>query len=238
MVRIDGRQPEEMRKVTIEPDYFRKNDVLVTSGATKVLCYASIEERVPPWLLGAGSGWLTAEYNMLPSSSEPRQQRERPYPSGRSQEIQRLIGRSLRAVLDLASLPPLTIRVDCDVVIADGGTRCASITGSLVALANLLHQESHRFTRSSQVMKCLASAISVGIVNGTPMLDLNYVEDRDAEVDANVVGLSANGFAEVQATSEHGTFSRDQLDTMLDLAAPALEKLYELQRACIRNKSL
>jgi len=232
MSRLDGRPPEQMRDVVIEPDKFRANDALISYGATKVLCFASIETRVPPWLVGAGQGWLSAEYSMLPSSCEPRQARERAMLSGRTQEIQRLIGRALRASLHLDALPPLTIHVDCDVIIADGGTRTASITGGMVALANLVSREASRFGRPP--VKCLASAVSVGIVNGNPMLDLNYVEDRDAEVDANVVGLSNGGFAEVQATSEHGTFSREQLGQMLDLAAPALARLYEMQRGMIR----
>jgi ribonuclease PH len=233
MTRVDGRTPAQTREITIQPDFFRKNDALVSYGATKVYCYASIEERVPHWLVGAGVGWLTAEYNMLPSAGDPRQQRERANMSGRTQEIQRLIGRSLRAALSMESVPSMTLRVDCEVIIADGGTRTASVTGAMVALANLLHAERQRF-RNQPVVRTLAAAISVGIVNGEPVVDLNYVEDRDAMVDANVVGLSVGGFAEVQATGEHGTFERGQLDQMLDLAAPALDQLYEMQRSAIR----
>lgn len=236
MTRIDGRKLDQLREITIQPDMFRKNDVLVAYGATRVLCYASIEGRVPPWLVGAGCGWLSAEYNMLPSAGEPRQQRERPYPSGRTHEIQRLVGRSLRAAVQLDNLPPLTIHIDCDVIVADGGTRTASITGGMVALANLITSEGHRFNKP--VLKSLIAAISVGIVKGEPALDLNYVEDRDAEVDANVVGIAGGGFADVQATSEHGTFRREQLDAILDLAAPALEQIYDLQRAKMKAKFL
>lgn len=236
MPRLDGRKPDQMREVLIQPDYFRTNDVLVSYGATKVLCYASVEQRVPHWLVGAGAGWLTADYNMLPSAGTPRQQRERPNPSGRTQEIQRLIGRSLRAAVDLAAFPPLTIHVDCDVILADGGTRTASITGGMVALANLLGQEAGKF-RGNPLQR-LVAAVSVGISNGEPVLDLNYVEDRDADVDANVVGMSDGDFAEVQSTSEHGSFSRDQLDQMLDLAAPALKELYKLQRAAIHESGM
>lgn len=231
MARLDGRKPEEMRDVRIQPDHFRKNDVLVSYGATQVLCFASIEQRVPHWLVGAGSGWLTADYNMLPSAGTPRQQRERPYPSGRTHEIQRLIGRSLRAAIDIAALPPITVHIDCDVIVADGGTRTASITGGMVALANLLGQEAAKFRANP--LKRLVAAVSVGIANGGPLLDLNYVEDRDAAVDANVVGISDGAFAEVQVTSEHGTFNRSDLDTMLDLAAPAIKALYDLQRKSI-----
>jgi len=236
MARIDGRKPEDMRSLEILPDHFRKNDCLVSYGATKVLCYASIEDRVPGWLAGAGCGWLTAEYSMLPSAGDPRQNRERMYAGGRTQEIQRLIGRSLRAAVKLNSLPPLTVRVDCDVILADGGTRTASITGAMVALCNLVSSESHRFR--TQPIKCLAAAISVGMVNGQPVADLNYVEDRDAEVDANVVGLSTGGFAEVQATNEHGTFNRSQLNEMLDLAEGALDVIYAEQRKHIANKEI
>ena len=236
MLRIDGRKPDQLREIVIEPDHFRKNDVLVSFGATKVLCYASIEHRVPQWLMGAGVGWLTAEYAMLPSAGDPRQRRERPSPSGRSHEIQRLIGRSLRAAIDLSLVPPLTIHIDCDVLVADGGTRTASITGAMVALANLIQLESKRFKQAP--IKCLAAAISVGISAGVAVLDLNYIEDRDAEVDANIVGLSGGDFAEVQATSEKGTYSRAQLDEMLDLATPALDTLYNLQRAATKYQGL
>ncbi len=236
MARIDGRQPADMRDVTIEADSFRKNDALISCGATKVLCYASVEERVPGWLAGAGAGWLTAEYSMLPSAGDPRQNRERRALSGRTQEIQRLIGRSLRAALDLAMLPPMTIHIDCDVIVADGGTRTASVTGGMVALANLVATEQHRFRGNP--LQCLAAAVSVGIVDGEPRLDLNYVEDRDAEVDANVIGLSTGGFAEIQATNEHGAFNREHLDGMLDLAQNALDRLFDLQRQHISAKLL
>jgi ribonuclease PH len=229
---VDGRQASEMRKISIEPDYFRKNDVLVSYGNTKVLCYASIEEKVPQWLLGAGSGWLTAEYNMLPTAGDPRQSRERNLSSGRTQEIQRLIGRSLRAAISLELLPQVTIRIDCDVIVADGGTRTASITGSMVALCNLLHQQRQRMQAAP--VKSLAAAISAGIVKGLPVLDLNYIEDHDAEVDANIVGLSVGGFAEVQATNEQGAFTREQLDSVLTMASTALGDLYRMQREVIR----
>lgn len=232
MARIDGRQPAQLRDITIEPDFFRKNDALVSYGATKVLCYASIEERVPGWLAGAGMGWLTAEYNMLPSSGDPRHDRERRGASGRTQEIQRLIGRSLRAALNLQALPPMTVYIDCDVIVADGGTRTASITGGMVALANLIASERRRFR--SEPVNCLVAAVSAGVVDKVPLLDLNYVEDRDASVDANIIGLSTGGFAEVQATNEHGEFSREELEAILDLCQPALDQLYALQREHIK----
>ena len=236
MTRLDGRNPDQMREVLIQPDYFRKNDVLVSYGATKVLCFASLEQRVPHWLVGAGTGWLTADYNMLPSAGNPRQQRERPNPSGRTQEIQRLIGRSLRAAIDLSAVPPMTIHVDCDVILADGGTRTASITGGMVALANLIGQEAGKF-KGNPLLR-LVAAVSVGLVRGEAVLDLNYIEDRDADVDANVVGMSDGDFAEVQATSEHGSYSREQLDQMLDLAAPALKTLYGMQREAIKDTGM
>jgi ribonuclease PH len=238
MQRIDGRQPAQMREISLQTDVFRRHDVLVSYGATKVLCFASLQDRVPPWLVGSGRGWLSAEYNMLPTASEPRQQRERNFPSGRTHEIQRLIARSLRAALDLDVLPQLTINIDCDVIVADGGTRTASITGGMVALANLIHSEQRRFQSAAPLLRHLVAAISVGIVDQVPVCDLNYVEDRDAHVDANVVGLSSGGFAEVQATNEHGSFVRAQLDAMLDLADSALQQLYELQRGCIKQRGL
>ncbi|MCB1188264.1 ribonuclease PH [bacterium] len=235
MSRLDGRAPAQMREVELLPDSFRRNDVLVKYGATQVLCYASIEDRVPPWLVGSGSAWLTAEYQMLPTASEPRQRRERLQLSGRTQEIQRLIGRSLRTALNLQGLGQLTFRIDCDVLVADGGTRTASITGSMVALANLIDDEKERFKRFPDILTHLVSAVSVGIVNGNPVCDLNYVEDRDAEVDANVVGLSTGGYAEIQATNEDGAYNRVQLNAMLDQADTALEQLFAMQRSAIRR---
>jgi ribonuclease PH len=234
MPRLDGRKADQLREVTVKVDEFRKHDTLITYGATTVYCYASIEDRVPGWLVGAGCGWLTAEYNMLPSASDPRQQRERQRMGGRTFEIQRLVGRSLRAALDLDSLPPMSITVDCDVIVADGGTRTASITGGMIALANLLHSEGRRFNSNNHPLKRLVAAVSCGIVKGEPCLDLNYVEDRDAQVDANIVGLSSGGFAEVQATNEHGAFDRAQLDQMLSLVEPSLMQLYALQRQHIK----
>ena len=234
MPRLDGRKADQLRPVTIKVDEFRKHDVLISYGATTVYCFASLEERVPSWLVGAGCGWVTGEYNMMPSSSEPRQQRERQRIGGRTFEIQRLIGRSLRAALDLSALPPLSLTVDCDVLVADGGTRTASITGGMIALANLLHSESRRFKSTNHPLKRLVAAVSCGMVKDEPVLDLNYVEDRDAQVDANIIGLSSGGFAEVQATNEHGAFDRSQLNEMLSLAEPALSQLYDLQRKHIK----
>ena len=235
MTRLDGRNAAQMREVELLPDSYRRNDVLVKYGATQVLCYASIEDRVPPWLVGSGSAWLTAEYQMLPTASEPRQRRERLQLSGRTQEIQRLIGRSLRTAVKLQGLGQLTFRVDCDVLVADGGTRTASITGSMVALANLIDQEQGRFKKHPDILSHLVAAVSVGIVDGDPVCDLNYVEDRDAEVDANVVGLSSGGYAEIQATNEDGAYNRVQLNAMLDQADAALNELFDKQRKAIRR---
>ncbi|MCB1218372.1 ribonuclease PH [bacterium] len=235
MSRLDGRGPAQMRDVELQPDSFRRNDVLVKYGATQVLCYASIEDRVPPWLVGSGSAWLTAEYQMLPTASEPRQRRERLQLSGRTQEIQRLIGRSLRTAVNLQGLGQLTFHIDCDVIVADGGTRTASITGAMVALANLIDDHSERFRRFPDILTHLVAAVSVGVVNGTAVCDLNYVEDRDAEVDANVVGLSSGGYAEIQATNEDGAYDRAQLNAMLDLADTALADLHGRQRGAIRR---
>jgi ribonuclease PH len=230
--RNDGRLPGAMRPVLISPDHFRKNDVLIKYGDTTVLCFASIEERVPQWLLGSGTGWLTAEYNMLPTSSEPRQSREKTQQSGRTQEIQRLIGRALRAALRLEMLPQLTLRIDCDVIVADGGTRTASITGAMIALCNLIHSSRGRINPG--VLYSLTAAVSAGIVRNVPLLDLNYQEDSSAGVDANFVGLSVGGFAEVQASAEHDTFNREQMDAMFELAGPALQELYNLQSQFIK----
>ena len=188
--------------------------------------------------MGSGMGWISAEYNMMPTAGDPRQRRERPNPSGRTMEIQRLISRSLRAAVNMDVLPPMTINVDCDVIVADGGTRTASITGSMVALANLIHQESRRFNSARPLIKCLAAAVSGGVKDSQSIIDLNYIEDRDAEVDANIVGLSTGGFAEVQATNERGQFSRESLDTILDMAQGALGGLYDLQRRHIRLAGL
>jgi ribonuclease PH len=230
MPRHDGRAPGDLRPVTIERGFARQSpgSVLYRAGQTTVLVTAHISDKVPPFLEGKGVGWLTAEYAMLPGSTPTRKSRG---PDGRSTEIQRLIGRSLRAVIDTRALGPWTVHVDADVLEADGGTRTAAITGAFVAVADALR---NRFGDSARaILKQSVAAVSVGIVGGSPVLDLDYVEDSTAEVDLNVVRLGNGGFVEVQGTGESGTFSRAQLDALMDLAESGLERLGEIQRASL-----
>jgi ribonuclease PH len=198
-------------------------------GGTLVHCTASVETGVPPFKKGSGEGWVTAEYAMLPRATVERTQRERHGPGGRTQEIQRLIGRSLRAAMETMAFGEHTIRVDCDVLQADGGTRTASITGGCVALADACAWLAEREKIASPFGR-LVAAVSVGVVEGEERLDLAYLEDRDAEVDANVVMLHPDRFVEVQGTGEHGTFNRSQLDRLLDLAGSGLAELFAAQR--------
>ena len=231
-MRPDGRKPDELRQVTFERDYtdMTPGSVLVSFGRTKVLCTASIEDEVPRWMRGRGTGWVTAEYSMLPGSSPERIQRK---VSGRSQEIQRLIGRSLRAVCDMAVLGEKLITVDCDVLQADGGTRTASISGGYVALHDACSRLVQAGLLSANPLTDQLAAISVGIVGGTPVLDLPYAEDAHAEVDMNVVMTGAGGFVEVQGTAEGAPFSRSELDTMLGLAEKGIAEIVGLQREVI-----
>jgi ribonuclease PH len=231
-MRPDDRQPDELREVTFERDYtdMTPGSVLVSFGRTKVLCTASVEDDVPRWMRGRGTGWVTAEYSMLPGSSPERIQRK---VSGRTQEIQRLIGRSLRAVCDMAVLGEKLITVDCDVLQADGGTRTASISGGYLAL----HDACERLVQSGALranpLTDQLAAISVGIVDGTPVLDLPYVEDVKAEVDMNVVMTGSGRFVEVQGTAEGQPFSRNELDSLLGLAEKGIAEIVELQRQMI-----
>jgi ribonuclease PH len=231
-MRPDGRKPDELRRITFERDYtdMTPGSVLVSFGRTKVLCTASIEDEVPRWMRGRGTGWVTAEYSMLPGSSPERIQRK---VSGRSQEIQRLIGRSLRAVCDMAVLGEKLITVDCDVLQADGGTRTASISGGYVALHDACTRLVQAGLLSANPLTDQLAAISVGIVGGTPVLDLPYAEDAHAEVDMNVVMTGAGGYVEVQGTAEGAPFSRTELDTMLGLAEKGIAEIVELQREVI-----
>jgi ribonuclease PH len=238
--RIDGRRNDELRPLTLTPNFqqFPAGSALIECGGTRVICAASVEERVPPFLLGAGKGWVTAEYAMLPSSTPTRSQREGAgsRPQGRSQEIQRLIGRSLRAVVDLEALGERTITVDCDVIEADGGTRTASITGGVVALGlaiQKLQREGKLPKTNRPVLKQLLAAVSVGVVNGVPMLDLNYQEDSKADADCNVVMTQAGWLVEVQATAERKPFSREELDTLLSLASKGINELMKVQREAL-----
>ncbi len=230
MARPDGRSAHDLRPLALErgANPYAEGSCLVRMGGTLVLCTASVEPGVPGWRKGSGQGWVTAEYAMLPRATQQRTPRERTGPGGRTHEIQRLIGRSLRAAISGFDFGEFTIRVDCDVLQADGGTRTASITGAAVALADacaFLEKQGGKnpFTR-------LVSAISVGVVSGEPRLDLMYLEDRDAEVDANVVVAEPDQFVEVQGTGEHGTFDRKGLDALLDLAAAGTRQLFAAQR--------
>ncbi len=232
-MRPDGRRPDQLRSLEIVP-HFQKHaegSALIKLGDTWVLCAASVEDTVPPWMAGKGKGWLTAEYAMLPRSTHTRSKRD---PGGRGKEIQRLIGRSLRAAVDLAKLGERTINVDCDVLSADGGTRVASITGAWVALALAIDKlvASGKLASKAALMPPVA-AVSVGIVNGEVVLDLPYVEDSRAEVDMNVVGGEDGKLIEVQGTAEHGTFDRRQLDAMLDLATLGIKQLAAAQRSIV-----
>jgi len=233
MPRSDGRAPDQLRPVVLTRDYLLhpEGSVLVEFGATKVICTASVEDKVPPFLKGQGLGWVTAEYAMLPRSTNTRSTRENRGPSGRSQEIQRLVGRALRAVVDRSKIGERTVWLDCDVIQADGGTRTAAITGSFVALADALTKVPGAQVKAA-LRDCVA-AISVGIVKGTPVLDLNYVEDSTAEVDMNVVMTGAGEFVEVQGTAEQAPFGRTHLDQLLRLAEGGIRHLVALQRRAL-----
>jgi ribonuclease PH len=233
-IRRDGREPGDLRPIAFTRDFteFAAGSVLVEFGRTHVLCTASVETRVPPWLRGQGRGWVTAEYSMLPGSTQDRVEREaqKGRPSGRTQEIQRLIGRSLRAVTDLHVLGEVQITVDCDVLQADGGTRTASICGGYVAL----HDACSRYVAAGKMaanpLTDQCAAISVGIIDALPCLDLDYSEDSRAEVDMNVVMTGVGGFVEVQGTAEGAAFSRNELDQLLGLAESGISQIFALQR--------
>ena len=235
--RGDGRALDELRPVSFERDYtvMAPGSVLVAFGQTKVLCTASVEDRVPPWMRGSGKGWVTAEYSMLPGSTPERASREaaKGKQSGRTQEIQRLIARSLRAVCDLVVLGEVQVTVDCDVLQADGGTRTASICGAYVALHDAFSRLQLAGTLSQQPLTDSVAAISVGIIDGVPMLDLPYAEDSRAEVDMNVVMTGSGRFVEVQGTAEGLAFSRGELDSLLGLAEGGIKELSSLQAASL-----
>src|SRR5918992_1027746 len=232
-MRADGRAPDELRPIAFERDFteMAAGSCLVSFGQTRVLCTASIEEEVPRWMKGRGTGWVTAEYSMLPGSSPQRIVREvkQGRPSGRTQEIQRLIGRSLRAVTDLDALGERSILVDCDVLQADGGTRTASITGAFVALAAAIELLQVRGELESSPLTDSVAAVSVGIVAATPCLDLDYAEDSSAQVDMNIVMTGAGRLVEVQGTAEHGSFVRSELDALIDLGEGGIAELTALQ---------
>ena len=236
-MRPDGRSPEDLRDITFERDFTdaAAGSVLVTAGRTTVLCTAFVDEDVPRWMRGSGKGWVTAEYSMLPGASPERIRREvtKGSPSGRTHEIQRLIGRSLRGVCDMKALGERQVVVDCDVLQADGGTRTASICGGYLALHDALSRLVAAGTISAHPLTAFCAAISVGIVGGVPLLDLPYVEDSKAEVDMNVVMTSLGGFVEVQGTAEGAPYSRAELDTLLGLAEQGITEIIALQQEMV-----
>jgi ribonuclease PH len=239
--RADGRTPNDLRPVVMTPGFMpnAEGSCLVQVGNTHVICTASVEEGVPRWLRGQGSGWVTAEYSMLPRSTTERVGREvnRGRVGGRTQEIQRLIGRSLRAVTDLEALGEWTVLVDCDVLRADGGTRTASITGGYVALALALEWMAEEGAVKKEALLDSIAAVSVGIIADTPCLDLDYGEDSTAQVDMNVVMTGAGKLVEVQGTAERGVFDRAQLDVLIDLATAGIEDLTNEQRKVLAEAS-
>ena len=238
-MRPSGRAPDQLRKLSITRAYTRhaEGSVLIECGDTKVICTASVEEKVPAFLKGKGQGWLTAEYGMLPRSTNTRSDREaaRGKQSGRTQEIQRLIGRSLRAVTSLEALGERTIQIDCDVIQADGGTRTASITGAFVALHDAVTYLKGKKAIVNWPIRDFIAAVSVGMFQGTPVLDLDYPEDSNSDTDMNVVMTGGGALVEVQGTAEGEPFSRSEMDTMLDLAERGIGQLVAAQKAALGN---
>ncbi len=232
MVRIDGRQPNELRPLLFELDVQKHADgsCIVALGDTRVLCAVTVEERVPRWMRGSERGWLTAEYNMLPAATNTRSNRERVLNAGRTKEIQRLIGRSLRAAVNLDALGERTFNIDCDVLDADGGTRTAAITGAFVA-ASLAIQ---RLEYDESPIIAAVAAVSIGIKDGQVLTDLNYAEDSTADVDCNIVGLADGGLVEVQGTAEGQSFTQDQLNQMVSAANLALEEMFKAQQTALK----
>lgn len=236
MVRADGRASDQLRSIVVTRDFLLhpEGSVLVEFGATKVICTASVDDKVPPFLKGQGLGWVTAEYAMIPRATNTRTPRENRGPSGRSQEIQRLVGRALRAVIDRSKLGERTVWVDCDVIQADGGTRTAAITGSFVAVTDALSHMAG-VEPAAAIRDCVA-AVSVGVVEGQTLLDLNYGEDSAADVDMNVVMTGAGEFVEVQGTAERLAFDRARLQEMLTLAEAGIRRLVALQRRALEAR--
>ena len=238
MIRIDGRAPNQLREVKITPNFmeYAEGSCLIEMGKTRVICTATVENKVPPHVYGTGKGWITAEYSMLPRSSSQRIVRDgvRGKIGGRSHEIQRLIGRSLRAVFDLDRFGERTVILDCDVIQADGGTRTASITGAFVAMGLAMERMRSTGKINIQPLKDYVGAVSVGVVEGAPVLDLCYLEDAQAEVDMNVVLTGSGDFVEIQGTAEHKPFSMDALFEMHDLAAQGIRQLIQVQRDILK----
>ena len=236
-MRPSSRSPNQLRQIRITRHYTRhaEGSVLIECGDTKVICTASVDEKIPPHKRGSGEGWVTAEYGMLPRSTNERMAREaaKGKQSGRTQEIQRLIGRSLRAVVDLGKLGERTIQIDCDVIQADGGTRTAGITGAFVALHDAITGLMGKGLVKENPLKDFIAAISVGIYEGVPILDLDYLEDSACDTDMNVVMLGNGHFVEVQGTAEGHAFTRAEMDELLELAKSGIEQLIEMQRAAL-----
>jgi len=237
LIRTDGRQNNEIRPVKITRHYnkYAEGSVLIECGDTKVICTATVDDKVPPFLRGKGQGWITAEYSMLPRATEIRNVRETLKPSGRTMEIQRLIGRALRSVVDLSVLGERTIWIDCDVIQADGGTRTASITGAFVALVDALKYMKDNKLINSIPIDSFVAAISVGIVDGEKLLDLKFDEDSKAQVDMNVVMTEKGQFVEVQGTGEAFPFSRQDLDELLELAKKGIDELIIVQKNVLKD---
>ncbi len=230
-LRLDGRRPDELRPTKITRGFMKhaEGSALIEMGETRVICTASVENRVPPFLVGKRTGWLTAEYAMLPRSTQTRSQRETRGTKGRTQEIQRLIGRTLRAVVDLDKLGVRTLWIDCDVIQADGGTRTAAISGAYVAVADALAHLLKRRQIDKNLLRDSVAAVSVGIIHGQPMLDLCYTEDVSAEVDMNIVMTGSGKFIELQGTAEGQPFSRTQMDAMVVLARAGIQQIRAIQ---------
>lgn len=235
MIRADGRRPNDLRPVTIIPGYLphAEGSALIEMGGTSVLCAVSAEDRVPRFVQGTGSGWITAEYGMLPRSTITRTPREQTSRSGRTAEIQRLIGRSLRSVTRLDLIGERTFTVDCDVIKADGGTRTAAITGAYVALAQAIEKLRQASRLEASPLRCAVAAISAGIVDGVPLLDLNYEEDYRAAVDFNVVMTEEGELVEVQGTGESHPFTRSAMNELLDMAEEGIRRLFDVQREAL-----
>jgi ribonuclease PH len=238
MTRANNRAPDEMRAIKLTPGFmpYAEGSCLVETGSTRVICSATLEEGVPRWMQGRGKGWVTAEYSMLPRSSPTRIPREvnKGRPSGRTQEIQRLIGRSLRAIIDMSLLGERTLWLDCDVLQADAGTRTASVTGAYVALAQAVERLRASESVKESPLLDTVSAVSVGIVDGTPYLDLDYDEDSSAQVDMNIVMTGQGKLVEVQGTAEQGAFERSELDLLIDLATKGIKELTTRQVEALR----
>ena len=237
MTRIAGRSFDQLRKIKVTKNFVKhaEGSCLIEFGHTRVICTASVEENVPPFLKGKGTGWVTAEYGMLPRSTDTRMKREKTLTSGRTLEIQRLIGRSLRGVIDAEQLGERTVKIDCDVIQADGGTRTASVTGGFIALALALQKIKKQNLIDRVPLIDYVAAVSVGVHKGQPLLDLDYREDSSADMDMNVVMVGSGKFVEVQGTAEKKPFSKKEMDQLLDLAEKGIRELIKMQRKYVGN---